>query len=258
MERRARETLEVASFGFDEYLQLVGGDPANGTSSIGLRVPALAGVRYLFLGARADLAPGDSLVGFRQLATIGFAQSANETPSVAPLIPFEQAIESPWWHFPDAFISWHLTLDSLGQEATPPTGPNDSDSFHFEDSSTPALLYETVGFPGAPAAPGYLGLNAYTPPAMRGTSHMTLRDVRAPWHRPCPMLVTVERPTCVRFYIDVLQSNPGTRGAQGLTADLFTINGVAREDNFWGAFVDARYWRVGVGLLIERGERKKG
>lgn len=255
---RERETQDVASFGFDDFLQIVGGDPALGSSAVGLRVPALAGVRYLFLGARADLDEGDSIVGYAQLATLGFARSGTEDPAAAPLQPFEQAIEAPWWHPTDGFISWHLTFEPLTQGNDARSDLLDQDSFRFEDSSTPALLFETAHFPASPAAPGYLGLDAYAPPAMRGVSQLTLRDVRAPWHKPCPMRITIDRPTCVRFYIDVLQTDPSTRFDVAIPPTDFVITGLTREDNFLQLFTDAQYWRVGVRLLIERAARKRG
>ena len=258
MSRRDRDVLEVASFGFDDFLQTVGGNPSLSPSSVGLRVPALAGVRYLFLGARADLDPGDAIVGYRQLATQGFADNGGlDDPNAAPLLPFERTIKSPHWHPPDGFLSWHITTQPKPQAGAWRAGPLDQESFAFEDSSTPCLLYETATIPATPAAPGYLGLTAYTPPVMRGTSLLTLREVRAPWHRPAKMRFTIDRPTTVRFYIAVLQTNPATRLSIEVTPSDFTIEGLEPEDNFAQAFPAYQYWRVGVGLIIERASRRK-
>lgn len=258
MGSRARDVLETASFGFDDYLAGVGGDPTLSASSVGLRVPALAGVRYLFLGARVDLDPGDAIVGYRQLATIGFADNgSDEAPSAAPLLPIERPIAAPQWHPPDAFISWHM----MGMPKAPAgawrAGPLDQESFIFEDSSTPALLYETATIPSPAAAPGYLGLTAYAPPTMRGTSILTLRDMRQPWHKPGRMRFEIDRPTTVRFYISVLQTDPATRFALTLDPSDFTVNGLTEEDNFGQAFPDYVYWRVGVGLIVERRKRTR-
>lgn len=258
MGRRDRDVLEVASFGFDDFLQGVGGDPTLSPSSVGLRVPALPGVRYLFLGARADLDAGDAVVGYRQLATQGFAQNAGGDPGplAAPLEPFERSITSPSWHPIDGFLSWHLMGESKAPAGAWRGGPLDEESFVFEDSSAPALLYESAAFPGAPASPGYLGLSAYAPPVMRGTSILTLRDLRAPWHKPANMRFTVDRPTTIRFYISVLQTDPATRLSLTLTPSDFTIAGLEPEDNFAQVFPNYQYWRVGVGLLIERAKRR--
>lgn len=257
MARDRRDVIETASFGFDDFLAGVGGDPSASASSVGLRVPAHAGVRYLFLGARADLDNGDAIVGYRQLATQGFANNGSvDTPNNAPFLPFERPIRTPQWHPPDGFISWHLTSEPKKPAGAWRANLLDQDSFVFEDSSTPALVYETAGFPGSPSAPGYLGLNAYTPPAMLGTSVLTLRDVRAPWDEPTAMRFEVNRPTTVRFYISVLQTDPSTRLEIDLDPSDFTIAGLVPEDNFAQAFPLYQYWRVGVGLLVERARRK--
>lgn len=258
MARRGRDVLETASFGFDDYLATVGSDPTLSPSNVGLRVPALAGVRYLFLGARADLDAGDAIVGYRQLASIGFAENNSvDTPTLAPLLPFERPIETPMWRPPDGFLSWHLMVQPKPQAGAQAAGPLDQEGFVYEDSNTPALLYETATIPSPAAANGYLGLTAYTPPVMRGTSLLTLRDLRAPWHRPAKMRFEIDRPTTVRFYIAVLQTDPTSRLTVTLEPSDFTVNGLVPEDNFAQAFPNYLYWRVGVDLLVERASRKR-
>jgi hypothetical protein len=259
---RARDVLETvletASFGFDDYLAGVGGDPSLSASSVGLRVPALAGVRYLFLGARADLDPGDAVVGYRQLLTIGFAANGNvDTPNDAPLYPFERPVETPEWHPPDGFVSWHIMGEPKAPAGAWRAGPIDQESFVFEDASTPALLYETATIPSPAAAPGYLGLTAYVPPVMKGTSILTLRDIRTRWDKPAAMRFEIERPTTIRAYAAVLQTNPGTRFSIELTASDFLVNGLAPEDNFAQAFPDYLYWRVAFSLIVERAKRTR-
>jgi hypothetical protein len=267
-ERRRVETSESASFGFDDFLTAVGGDEARTPTNVGLRVPAFVPVDalvnplgYLFLGARVDLDPGDRIVGYRTLASIGFAfNGLIETPLAAPLVPYERQIESAGWRFVDGMIDMHLT-----EEPKPPavrlSGPFDQMSFAFEDANTPALLYETAHFPAVPTAPGYLGLDGYTPPPMRGkTDLLTLRDVRTRWQRSSALRIDVERPTTYRFYIRVVQSSPTAveggapaRFQPTVTPSDFTIEGLTKEDNFVQAFPKAIYWRVGVALLVERG-----
>jgi hypothetical protein len=254
---RDRDVLEAASFGFDEYLQGFGSDPALSPVSVGLRVPALAGVWYLFLGARADLDPGDAVVSYAQLVTIAQPKSVDpDTPLAAPLIPFERSVSSPQWHPPDGFVSMHVTTQPKIQAGPWRAGPLDQEGFLFEDSSTPALLYESATIPAVPSAPGYLGLTAYTPPAMRGQSILTLRDLRAPWHRPARMRFTIDRPTTIRAYIAVRQTNPDARAEVVIPPTDYTIEGLGPEDNFAQAFVDYQYWRVGIRLGIERARRQ--
>lgn len=266
-ERRRVETSESASFGFDDYLTGIGGDPERTPTNVGLRVPAFVPVDslvnplgYLFLGARVDLDPGDRIVGYRTLASIGFAFNGNtDTPNAAPLAVFERQIESPGWRFVDGMIDMHLTTEPQAP-AFRVSGPFDQESFAFEDASSPALLYETAHFPVAPTAPGYLGLDGYTPPPMRGkTEILTLRDVRTRWQRYSALRVDVERPTTYRFYIRVVQSSlggqeggPPARFQPTVTPSDFTIEGLTKEDNFVQAFPKAIYWRVGVALLVER------
>lgn len=274
MGRRQRvETAEIASFGFDEQLATIGGDPDRTPTNIGLRVPAFVPsdevtgnvLGYLFLGARCDLSPGDRIVGYRTLAHAGLAKSTNaDDPTAAPLIVFERPIETPGWRFVDGMIDMHLTTEPQAP-ARAQVGPFDQESFIFEDSGSPALLYETAHFPAVPAAPGYLGLDGYTPPPMRGkTEILTLRDVRTRWQRFSPFRYDVERPTTFRFYIRVVQTSLGTqeggppaRPAVTLTGSDFSIEGLTREDNFVQFFPDAIYWRVGVALLVERAEPPK-
>lgn len=266
-ERRRVETSESASFGFDDFLTGVGGDPERTPTNVGLRVPAFVPVDalvnplgYLFLGARCDLNPGDRIVGYRTLATIGFAfNGSTEVPTRAPLVPFERSIESPGWRFVDGMIDMHLTTEPQAPPRTQ-AGPFDQESFAFEDASSPALLYETAHFPAAPTAAGYLGLDGYTPPPMRGkTEILTLRDVRTKWQRYSALRVDVERPTTYRFYIHVVQSSlggqeggPPARPAVVVPPSDYTIEGLTKEDNFVQAFPRAIYWRVGVALLVER------
>jgi hypothetical protein len=256
--RRDRNVTEAVSFGFDEFLQTFGSDPTLSPTSVGLRVPALPGVWYVFLGARADLTDGDAVVGYRQLVTIAEPRGTNlEIPTQAPLVPFERHVEAPQWHPPDGFVSWHLTTQPMPQAGKRRAGPFDQESFAFEDSTTPALLYETAHFPALPPAPGYLGLDGYSAPMMRGTSVLTLRDVRAPWHEPAPFRLTIDRPTAVRFYIAVFQTNPATRTTITLAPSGFADEGLEAADNFAQLMPLYQYWRVGVGLLIERARRRR-
>ena len=253
--RSSPETEEIASFGFDEFLQTLGGDPSGSPVSVGLRVPSLVpagGAWYLFLCARADLDPGDAIVGFRQLLHVGFPFNGNEDPTAAPLLPYEREVTSPGWHFADGNAAWFLTTQSLDVASTMRGGPLDQESFRFEDASTPALLYETATIPSPPAAPGYLGVTAYAPPAMQGTCQLMLRDVRATWHRRGKFHFPINSPTAVRFYAAVRQTSPSTRFQPSLTGSDFSIEGLRPEDNFVQFFPSAVYWRVGASLIVKR------
>lgn len=266
-ERTRVQTSESASFGFDDFLTGIGGDAARTPTNVGLRVPALVPVDalinplgYLFLGARVDLDAGDRILGYRTLASIGIAFNGSiETPTLAPLVPYERPIESPGWRFVDGMIDYHLTEEPQAPARTQ-AGPFDQESFAFLDASSPALLYLAAHFPAAPAAPGYLGIDQYAPPPMRGeTEVLTLRDVRTRWQRYSKLRIDVERPTTYRFYIRVVQTSlgaqqggPPARFQPTITPSDFTIEGLTKEDNFVQAFPKAIYWRVGVSLLVKR------
>ena len=267
---RNRRRHEVASAGLDDFLATLGG---HGT---GLRVPAaVAGTGegaplfppYLFLLAVADLVPGDALAGVAQIATVAAPQSSSAQDG-APFYPFEREITSPLWHPPDGFIEWILTADRTPPSSTK-TGPLDQDTFIFEDCETPCLLYETAHFPAVPTAPGYLGLDGYTPPGIRGESILTVRDLRYPWtdrNTLRSLLYPAHTNTRLRLYARVQQTSAITRigipingqspiffqypGAFGPEDQLLAASqgGALAEDTF-------QYWRVGGRLILDRANR---
>jgi len=254
---------EVASAGFDDYLARLGGH------ATGLRVPApppSAGIvaPYTFLLASVELLPDDFIVGISQLATLGAKTPFGDAGP--PFYPFERpiglGIMPSLWHPPDGFIVWTLTL-----EPTPPSraivGPLDQESFIFEDAMGPALLYETAHFPVAPTAPGYLGLDGYTPPALRGRIEMVLRDIRFPWGQNSfhAMRRPVDGSTRARLYAQVTQTNPATRGTLPVSitgADAAAVSELLLpEDLYLAKFASsALYHRVAGRIVIERGRNE--
>ena len=202
---------EVASSGLDDFFANLTGH------NTGLRIPSQAvgavshlPIDYLFLLHAVDVAPGDELVGLGCFLSIAAPQTIVGTTA---LYPFERQVESVLWKFPDTFYEFILTEDKV-----PPSGGAsgafDSDSFRFEDSQTPALVYESVHFPALPPAPGYLGLDDYTPPGVRGSVVLTVRDLRYPWTdlQSFPsVILTPNRNTRFRFYLRIRQTNPATR-----------------------------------------------
>jgi len=205
---------EHASVGFDDFLELVGGDAAGTPEGTPLRVPLAPGFRYRFLTAVCDLQAGDAVVGLRQAIELWAPQptSGGEEGPRPPIYPFRLPVTTPFWHFVDGFVTWTLTFES-----TPPAAhrfdPNESRSFAFEDSTTPALLFESVHFPVGPSEPGYLGLDGYTPPGMRGQPQLTMRDIRYPWGENArqSLRIVADGARRARLYCDVLQTDPETR-----------------------------------------------
>lgn len=208
-----RHRHEAASVGFDDFLQLVGGDAANTPEGTPIRVPTAPGFRYRVLTAVIDLNPGDAVVGLRQAVELWtvYPTIVDEAPT-PPGFPARLPVVTPFWHFVDGFTTWTLTFESV-----PPGShrfdPNESRSFAYEDSTSPALVFETVHFPMAPAEPGYLGLDDYTPPGMRGQAFLTMRDIRYPWGENAlqTLRIVADGPRRARLYCDVLQTNPATR-----------------------------------------------
>jgi len=287
-----RRRHEVASVGFDDYLATLGGE------ATGLRIPAAtyasvegSAVRlepYLFLLAVADLVAGDCIVGVEQFLSLCAPQGTPETPPpagpaapaapppiVPPFYPYERGITDALWHPPDGFAEWILTLDRV-----PPTsrrsGPFDatpsvSESFAFEDSNSSALLYEAAHFPAVPLAPGYLGLDAYTPPGLKGSSVLTVRDIRFPWgqNQFRALREPVHGNTRARFYCRLQQTTPvgATLGTPRM-AMPFALNGttpeaiaaaLAWEDLYLTIFAtSAQYFRVAGRIILDKCKRAGG
>lgn len=265
---RSLRRHEVASVGLDDFLATLG--DGHGT---GLRIPAAVtdgqGALldpYLFLLASADIGPGDAVVGFAQYLSIAMPQASGEGGS-PPLYPYEVPIRTERWHPPDGFAQWILTFDN-----TPPAqvrgNVNDSDSFKYEDSTTPALVYETVHFPAVPTAPGYLGLDGYTAPAILGSVVMEVRDLRFPWTAQWAydaMRLPAWSNTRVRLYCRIQQTIAARRLRMQVPATLFAEfpGSFAPEDGLLTASqqntVDdtLQYWAVAGRLIIDRGSGRR-
>jgi hypothetical protein len=253
--RRTRE--ESISVGFDDFLQLTGAPPF----STGLRVPPLVGPTYRFLAAMADLTVGDELVGMRQFAEIASYQlQGGESPAPAPAYPEKRPIVTPGWHFVDtAPITWTLTTEPLANFVRT-RGPFDQVSFLQRDTTGPALVYQSAAFPAFPPLPGYLGLSAYTPPAMKGIKRYVWKDIRYPEQQNefFAIRTPIEWPTRVRVYVDVQQTNPSTRFAPDFAAsltaqELFFVTGMVPEERFLQTFPDAIMHTVGAAIVYDRG-----
>lgn len=256
---------ELASTGFDPFLELVGGDGAGTPEGTGLVVPFFPGLRYRFLLAVVDLAAGDAVVGLRQFLDLWAVQLISSGPPPGTLDPyfiFRQPVGGsngdPFWHFIDGFVTWTLTFES-----TPPPShrynPAEQRSFAYEDSTTPALLFETVDYPAVPVFPGYVGLNAYTPPGMRGVSELTMRDIRYPWQENALQDLWIEAPGSrrARFYADVLQTNPATR-TQPFTIPPSGLQLTNPEDQFTTVLfpTTSRYGVVAGAIKVARRKGK--
>lgn len=258
-----RRRSEVWSAGFDDGLQLIGGDQGLTPNWSGLLVPDFAAFPfYLFLTAVVDLQQGDEVFGVRQGLELGAPFSA--VPATPPTSTQVLEVTTPMWHgFPDGFATWILTFDGgkrnmrYGPFDGPPLGP--VSTFKFEDSDSPALLYETAGFPGAPARPGYLGLNAYTPPALLGVSQIIMRDVRFAMRLEpnYSMRLVVNARTRVRLYCLLKQTDTGDESLRFIPSiPAASWVGLCPEDRFIQATIAAgslpRYNRVFGAIVTDK------
>lgn len=255
-----RQRVEAISVGFDDFAQLTGTPPY----ATGLRVPPHV-ASYRFLAAVAELTVGDELVGMRQFAEIAsYLLEGPESPPPAPVYPEKRPVVTADWHFLDVPpLLWTLTFEPLSNFVRR-AGPFDQVSFLQNDTTGPALVYETASFPAFPTLPGYLGLDGYTAPVMRGIKQYQWKDVRYPWQENefFAIRLPIEAPTRVRLYVDVRQTDPDARFTPNLTAGVLSagqlafVTGLVPEERFLQDFPDAIYHAVGGSLIIDRNARE--
>jgi hypothetical protein len=254
--RRVRE--QITSHGFDDFRQLVP-DGLGAPARTGIRIPpapyTTIGSAYMVLLCSAVLGPGDCLVGIRQGIEIGQGIPGGDEfvtfvyPEIRPVVTYN-------WRFSDGSTNFILTREPL-KPRNSPAGPLDMDSFRFRDAQS-ALVYAAATIPAGPPLPGYLGLSAYTPPALRGQVVLNVRDLRWPWDRDeCndDLWLEVDKPTRFRLYCLVAQTDPTTRPVVTFSpsADfpLFAA-GAVPEETFLQVFTHAIYWAALGRMIVER------
>jgi hypothetical protein len=260
-------TYEVSTTGFDENLQLIGGDPFGSAYNLGLRIPSTAtpdaNHRYLFMLARArfNARQRARMTGIRQLLTIGVSvpETAESGANVQNYI-LEEMVINPFWHFQDGNVSWHLLKMPI--MSTVLSNPNNADCFMFRDSQTPALLYEAFtppflggGGPIVAYAPPYGGRPLYTENPLI-PDYGCWRDLRFPWTStmgtfPIPD-IEFEGPCDIALYASVRQTNPSTRAALTIPASPAAgTNSIPFEDAMVANFANTIYWRIAGSLAFD-------
>jgi hypothetical protein len=257
--------IELAASGYDEFLQGRGGDPFNGSSSMGLRVPALAtpdyNHRYLFLLSTFSIpeATKARIVGYRQFASLGLVLSTGRY--------IEQQILQPNFRLPDGNISWHLQRlgppNAQGYPLIQSTG-TDLQSFTSQFPQSSALLYRNYTIAAGNGI--YTQLESYTPPNLGrpwGTpitsGHQgTFYDQRVKWlsgQAWYSLDMEVEGPDTIGFFASVYQSTGAYAAA---SSPLAFPGGLSVEEQFIGNFGAGTeesprptYWRVGGSLIVE-------
>jgi hypothetical protein len=281
----AKRRIEIPTTGIDEALQLVGSDPFGGMSWVGLRVPflpteAVANAngetpqwenRYVFVAATYSVGEGEvgRIIGYRQMVTIGakLPIPAQEGPPVDSRV-VEQLVTSPFWHFPDGGVSWHIRRlgppNAQGLPARTPA-PGDLRSFAHRWSDTPALLYDTATVPAGD--PFYVDLTAYKPPnggqpygePLSDGHQGTFLDQRIPWveaHAWSSLDIEVEGPDTIALIVTVAQTDPNSplRPIPSIpTAPNLYPAGLSSEEQFLLNFPTAQYWRIAGSLIVEAG-----
>ena len=200
---------EIVTAGNDLSLGFIGGDPYKTNAFTGLIVPSapsssIGDARYLFMLARAQFQTGERgvrLVGIRQYVDL-VAQVTSE--DIPPQI-FHKEILSPMFRPPDGNISWHvMIIDKTWRDTR---NPANADGFIYQDSYSPALLYQVAapyappnaGRPWGTAIGASLGnihdsatRGRKTPQSTRSTSRFRSR---AMWRSLRASVRTIPRPT---------------------------------------------------------------
>jgi len=279
---RTRKVIELTASGFDENLQPFGGDPYGGMSNLGIRIPALPTPnqqsRYLVELASFSIPEGQhaKIVGYRQLVTIGYTQNQNvlgEQP-----YPLEFQVVTPFWHFADGGISWHLqslgSVPSYGtasQIISKAVGPPLQSLAYRYSSGGSALLYEAYTTPSNL----YVDMTAYTPPnqgrpwgrslhAGHNATFYGLQTDYKTWGAWSALDIDVEGPDVIAYFASVYQTNPATRPVITLPSTPYptgTLNAsLPPEEQFIANFTGVassgdkiRYYRVGGSLIVEMG-----
>lgn len=242
---------EIVSAGRDPAIGFVGSDPYKAATYTGLVVPSassasIGDARYLFMLAREQFQAGEKgvrLVGIRQYADlVAFIPGAEEGD---PLQTFHQEIKSPMFHPPDGNISWHVMV--IPKTFRDTRNPANADSFIYQDSYSPALLYQT----SAPYSPP----NGGRPWGVSiGASLGNIHEMRYPWrdtHVEHLLDIPIPLPCDVALFASVRQNRVGTNPS-GVNMSAVQIASLSREEQFLVNFhATARYGRIAGSLVFE-------
>jgi len=247
---------EIVTAGPNPEFGFVGSDPYQTNAYTGLVVPstptaALDG-RYLMVLARATFGSGEvgaKLVGIRQYAELVARIPTGESGQITT---YRREIRSPLWHPPDGNISWHVMV--INRQRRDTRNPINTDGLFYQDSFSPALLYQT--FAGPPFAP-----TAYTPPnggqpwgtaiaASLGNIH-ELRYRSRTDQSERTLSIPIPVPCDVVLFATIRQNDRTTNPpASGLTANQFSA--LSPEDQFLTAFnAYAQYGSIYGALTFE-------
>lgn len=241
--------IEIVSAGADDDFLAVGSSPYLGDyAGTALTVPAAPSLapedRYLFRLAAIQIPSGASIVlrGLRMAVEL-VAPWPAEGGGTYPVY-IEQ--ESPFWHFSDANVSWHVRHHSniFRYVSDPAQLPGTSPTMK---GLSPARLYQLGG--------PFVSPGAGIPPGVDVEGLGTMRDLRYPWNNTDWSLgVPVGGPGIVALYCSVKQTNPNTRPQTPVIRP--PNDALRREDRFiiqtrQSNAETARYGRVAGAMLVE-------
>ena len=261
---------EIVTAGPNPEFGFIGSDPYNTNAYTGLVVPstptAALGGRYLMMLARARFGAGEAgvrLVGIRQYAELVARIPAGTSPltstqpppgsPVGSTVTFRKEIKSPLWHPPDGDISWHVMVVNRVSRDT--RNPLNSDGLIYQDSLSPALLYQT--FAGPTFAP-----TAYTPPnggrpwgtpiaASLGNIH-ELRYRSRTDQSEGSLDIPVPVPCDVVLSVSVRQNDPTTNPVFASPAMSQQFAALSLEDQFLVAYSQwAQYGTIYGAMVFE-------
>jgi len=249
---------EIVTNGPNAEFGFIGSDPYNTNAYTGLVVPAASsasiGSRYLFMLARARFGTGEKgvrLVGIRQYAELvaripaGTEPLSSESgPPEGSTVTFRREIESPLWHPPDGDISWHVMVQPPMFRDT--RNPSNTDGLIYQDSLSPALLYQTLG----PYAPPNGGRPWGTPLA---ASLGNIHELRYKWRteRSEEVLdIPLPLPCEVMLFASVRQNDPTTNPVFDESTVSQQFVALSNEDKFLVAYSQFAQYGTIAGALV--------
>lgn len=254
---------EIVTAGPNQEFGFIGSDPYNTNVGTGLVVPAtpssaISNSRYLFVLARSSFGTGEQssdylgvrLVGIRQYAELiaripaGTGPLSESGPQTGSTVTFRKEIESPLWHPPDGDISWHVMVINRVQRDT--RNPANTDGFIYQDSLSPALLYQTT----APYTPPNGGRPWGTPV---GASLGNIHELRYKWRtdRSERVLdIPLSVPCDVVLFASVRQNDPATNPSLSDTGATQQFAALSPEDQFMVAYSQYAQYGAIAGALV--------
>lgn len=280
--------VEVSSSGIDESLQGISSSPFASAfqTSVGLRIPTtaltssnLANNRYLFCLATRTISKPTTIVGIRQLLTIGASLPRDGGEGPPATSPVTMQVVTPDFKFLDGNVSWHLVRESaVSSRGNVPPPSTDAPSFRFRESPSSALLYETFTAAAGTTnpitgAPIFYptALTTYTPPSIWfawqaiAEDLFSFNDLRYPWDRKSSWNVAIPidvggEAQRISLYASVLQTAATAVTIPNYPATLPQSAVLSPEWQFiltnFNLIPSAPtiYWRVGGALVFEDAE----